>query len=47
MAEVTIALDNSNGEILLEYVEVEICAVYRDGDNEYLVNGQRAAAGCD
>ena len=42
MAEVTIALDNSNGEIPLEYTEVEISRrAYRDGDNEYLVNGQR------
>jgi chromosome segregation protein len=42
MAEVTITLDNSNGEIPLEYSEVEISRrAYRDGDNEYLVNGQR------
>ncbi len=42
MAEVTIALDNTNGEIPLEYTEVEITRrAYRDGDNEYLVNGQR------
>lgn len=42
MAEVTITLDNSNGEIPLEYAEVEITRrAYRDGDNEYLVNGQR------
>ena len=42
MAEVTIALDNSGGEIPLEYTEVEITRrAYRDGDNEYLVNGQR------
>src|SRR5512139_391411 len=42
MAEVTIALDNSSGEIPLEYAEVEITRrAYRDGDNEYLVNGQR------
>ncbi len=42
MAEVTIALDNTNGEIPLEYTEVEISRrAYRDGDNEYLVNGQR------
>jgi chromosome segregation protein len=42
MAEVTIALDNTNGEIPLEYAEVEISRrAYRDGDNEYLVNGQR------
>ena len=42
MAEVTIALDNSGGEIPLDYNEVEITRrAYRDGDNEYLVNGQR------
>ena len=42
MATVTIALDNSGGEIPIEYEEVEISRrAYRDGDNEYLVNGQR------
>jgi chromosome segregation protein len=42
MAEVTITLDNSNGEIPLDYSEVEVTRrAYRDGDNEYLVNGQR------
>lgn len=42
MAEVTIVLDNSGGEIPLEYSEVAITRrAYRDGDNEYLVNGQR------
>ncbi len=42
LAEVTITLDNSAGEIPIDYTEVEITRrAYRDGDNEYLVNGQR------
>ncbi|MBK8049639.1 MAG: chromosome segregation protein SMC [Anaerolineales bacterium] len=42
MAEVTITLDNSAGEIPIDFTEVEISRrAYRDGDNEYLVNGQR------
>ena len=42
MAEVTITLDNSGGEIPIEYEEVDITRrAYRDGDNEYMVNGQR------
>jgi len=42
LAEVTITLDNSAGEIPIDYTEVEITRrAYRDGDNEYIVNGQR------
>jgi chromosome segregation protein len=42
LAEVTITLDNSAGEIPLDYTEVEITRrAYRDGDNEYIINGQR------
>ncbi len=42
MAEVRILLDNSQGEIPVDFAEVEITRrAYRDGDNEYLVNGQR------
>ncbi|MBW7885058.1 MAG: AAA family ATPase, partial [Caldilineaceae bacterium] len=42
LAEVTITLDNSASEIPIDFAEVEISRrAYRDGDNEYLVNGQR------
>lgn len=42
MAEVTITLDNSGGEIPIDFQEVQITRrAYRDGDNEYLVNSQR------
>lgn len=42
MAQVSLLLDNSAGEIPIDYSEVEITRrAYRDGDNEYLVNGQR------
>ena len=42
MAQVSLTLDNSQGEIPIDYAEVEITRrAYRDGDNEYLVNGQR------
>lgn len=42
MAQVSLLLDNSGGEIPLDYAEVEITRrAYRDGDNEYYVNGQR------
>ncbi|MFO7633722.1 MAG: chromosome segregation protein SMC [Caldilinea sp.] len=42
LAEVTITLDNSAGEIPIDYTEVEITRrAYRDGDNEYIINGQR------
>src|SRR5690606_10972147 len=42
LAEVTITLDNSAGEIPIDFAEVEVTRrAYRDGDNEYIVNGQR------
>ena len=42
LAEVTITLDNSAGEISIDFAEVEVTRrAYRDGDNEYIVNGQR------
>ncbi|RIK37750.1 MAG: chromosome segregation protein SMC [Chloroflexi bacterium] len=42
MAEVSLTLDNSKGEIPIDFVEVEVTRrAYRDGDNEYLINGQR------
>lgn len=42
LAEVTITLDNSQGEAPIDYAEIEITRrAYRDGDNEYLLNGQR------
>jgi chromosome segregation protein len=42
MAEVSLTLDNSQGEIPIDYAEVEITRrAYRDGDNEYRINGQQ------
>ncbi len=42
MAEVSLTLDNQNGEIPIDYEELEITRrAYRDGDNEYFINGQR------
>ena len=42
MAAVSIVLDNSAGELNIDFGEVEITRrAYRDGDNEYLLNGQR------
>ncbi len=42
MAQVTVTLDNSNGEMPIDFGEVEITRrAYRDGENEYLLNGQR------
>ncbi len=42
LAEVTMTLDNSGGEIPIDFTEVEVTRrAYRDGDNEYIVNGQR------
>lgn len=42
LAEVTITLDNSQGEAPIDYAEIEVTRrAYRDGDNEYLLNGQR------
>ncbi len=42
MAQVSLTLDNSAGEIPIDFQEVEITRrAYRDGDNEYLINNQR------
>ncbi len=42
MASVNVILDNSQGEMAIDFDEVEISRrAYRDGDNEYLVNGQK------
>lgn len=42
MAAVSIILDNEAGELNIDFSEVEITRrAYRDGDNEYLINGQK------
>ncbi len=42
MAEVVLTLDNSRGQLPLGFTEIEITRrAYRDGDNEYLLNGKR------
>lgn len=42
MAEVSLTLDNSLGEIAVDFAEVEVTRrAYRDGANEYLLNGQQ------
>ncbi|MBI3958340.1 MAG: chromosome segregation protein SMC, partial [Chloroflexi bacterium] len=42
MAQVSLTLDNSDNELLIDFAEVEISRrAYRDGENEYLLNGQR------
>ncbi len=42
MAEVSLTLDNSMGQVPLDFVEIEITRrAYRDGNNEYLLNGKR------
>ncbi len=42
MAEVTLTLDNSGGELPIAFAELEITRrAYRDGDNEYLINGKK------
>jgi chromosome segregation protein len=42
MATVSLTLDNSDGELPIDFTEVEIARrAYRDGENEYLLNGQR------
>ena len=42
MAQVSLTLDNSNGELPVDFAEVEITRrAYRDGENEYLLNGRR------
>src|SRR3990172_5485102 len=40
MAQATVAFDNSEGWLPLEYAEVELARhAFRDGRNEYLLNG--------
>ncbi len=42
MASVSLVLDNSAGELPVDFTEVEITRrAYRDGENEYLLNGKR------
>lgn len=42
MAQVSLTLDNSAGELPIDFDEVEITRrAYRDGGNEYILNGQR------
>ena len=42
LAQVTVTLENENGELPVDFAEVEITRrAYRDGNNEYLLNGQR------
>ena len=42
MAQVSITLDNSASELPVDFAEIEVTRrAYRDGDNEYLLNGQR------
>src|SRR5919202_5702012 len=41
LAEVTMAFDNTRGVLNTSAAEVQICRrVYRDGEGEYLINGQ-------
>lgn len=42
MAQVTLTFDNSDGWLPIDFTEVSIARrAYRDGENEYLLNGQR------
>ncbi|TVR73452.1 MAG: chromosome segregation protein SMC [Sphaerobacteraceae bacterium] len=42
MAEVTLTLDNSSGDMPIEFQEVSITRrAYRSGENQYLINGSR------
>ena len=42
MASASITFDNSNGWLPIDFTEVSITRrAYRDGENEYLLNGQR------
>jgi chromosome segregation protein len=42
MATVSLILDNGNGQLPIDFSEVVITRrAYRDGENEYLINGQR------
>ncbi len=46
MATVTLTLDNSRGDLPIDFAEVEICRrAYRDGENEYMINGQKVRLG--
>ena len=39
MAEVRLGFDNNDGQLPIDYGEVEVCRrVYRDGESEYLIN---------
>lgn len=43
MAQATVTFDNSSGWLPIDFAEVSITRrAYRDGNNEYLLNGQRA-----
>lgn len=43
MAEVSIVLDNGNGQLPLDYTELRVTRrLYRSGEGEYLINGARA-----
>ena len=42
MASATVTFDNSDGWLPIDFSEVSITRrAYRDGNNEYLINGQR------
>jgi len=42
MAEATLTFDNADGWLAIDFAEVSITRrAYRDGENEYLLNGQR------
>lgn len=42
MAQVSLTLDNSSADLPIDFAEIEITRrAYRDGENEYLLNGQR------
>ncbi|MEI2421369.1 hypothetical protein V6O07_13930, partial [Arthrospira platensis SPKY2] len=42
MATVSVTLDNSSGELPIDFSEVVITRrAYRDGENEYQINGKR------
>src|ERR1041384_1788908 len=42
MAQATLTFDNSDGWLPIDFAEVSIARrAYRDGENEYLLNGQR------
>ncbi len=46
LAEVALTLDNGDGELPIDFSEIEITRrAYRDGDNEYRLNGARVRLG--